>query len=255
MSDKQEILIEQESEEKVKEILEKYDTESRVREYNNKAIILIITLIAVGFSVYHLYTAGLGAPPTLKHRSLHVALVLTLVFLLYPAYKRANRQKLPWYDVVLVFLSLATTVYIFVDYLGIINRGGLPNQWDVIIGTLLVILVLEGARRVTGWPLPIIAGIFILYALFGRGMSGIFRHRGYDWDQLVNFLYVTTEGIYGTAIGVSASYIFLFILFGAVLARSGMGQFFNDIALALAGHQTGGACKSSCDWKCFFRKY
>lgn len=243
MSDKQHYLVEQESGDKVKEILEKYDTESRVREYSNKAILFIITLVAVGFSLYHLYTAGFGAPPTLKHRSLHVALVLTLVFLLYPAYKRANRQKLPWYDVLLVLLSLATTVYIFVDYLGIINRGGLPNRWDVVFGTLLVILVLEGARRVTGWPLPIIASVFILYALFGRELSGIFRHRGYDWDQLVNFLYVTTEGIYGTAIGVSASYIFLFILFGAVLARSGMGQFFNDIALALAGHQTGGPAK------------
>ena len=106
-----------------------------------------------------------------------------------------------------------------------------------------MILVLEAARRVTGWALPILAILFYFYALFGRGFSGIFKHRGYEWDIVINQLYVTTEGIYGTAIGVSATYIFLFILFGAILGRSGMGQFFNDIAIALAGHTKGGPAK------------
>ncbi|PAM96176.1 C4-dicarboxylate ABC transporter permease, partial [Flavobacterium sp. IR1] len=114
---------------------------------------------------------------------------------------------------------------------------------DLLFGGILVVLVLEAARRVTGWGLPVLAILFFLYGLFGRELSGIFRHRGYTWDELVNFMYVTTEGIYGTAIGVSATYIFLFILFGAFLSKSGMGQFFNDMALAIAGQTRGGPAK------------
>src|SRR5699024_11668465 len=120
------------------------------------------------------------------------------------------------------------------------DLGGIPNNLDVAFGLILMLLVLEAARRMTGWALPILASLFFVYALVGRQFSGIFKHRGFKWDEVINQLYVTTEGIYGTAIGVSATYIFLFILFGAVLGRSGMGQFFNDIALAIAGHTKGG---------------
>ncbi len=225
------------------EILEKYDAESRFRVFKNNKVALFISIIAIGLSLYHLYTSAFGAPATLKHRALHVAVVLALIFLLYPAYRKADRSRLAWYDVLLALFSIATAVYIFVDYIGIIQRGGLPNQLDIIFGVLLMVLVLEAARRVTGWALPILAVLFFLYALFGRSFSGIFRHRGYEWDMVINQLYVTTEGIFGTAIGVSATYIFLFILFGAVLGRSGMGQFFNDIALAIAGHTKGGPAK------------
>jgi len=225
------------------EILEKYDAESRFRVFNSKKITYLISFIAISFSLYHLYTAALGPPATLKHRSLHVAIVLLLIFLLYPAKRNMDRTKLVWYDIVLALVSLLTTIYIIVDYLGIIQRGGIPNQLDIIFGFALMILVLEAARRVTGWALPILAILFYFYALFGRGFSGIFKHRGYEWDIVINQLYVTTEGIYGTAIGVSATYIFLFILFGAILGRSGMGQFFNDIAIALAGHTKGGPAK------------
>lgn len=225
------------------EILQKYDSESRFRTFSNKYIILLVSFIAIAFSLYHLYTSAFGAPATLKHRSLHVAIVLTLIFLLYPARRTADRTSLVWYDLFLAIISLSTTLYIFIDYLGIIQRGGIPNKLDVLFGFILVFLVLEAARRVTGWALPTLAILFYIYALFGRQFSGIFKHRGYEWDIVINQLYVTTEGIYGTAIGVSASYIFLFILFGAVLAKSGMGQFFNDIAIALAGHTKGGPAK------------
>ncbi|WP_267879720.1 TRAP transporter permease [Caldalkalibacillus mannanilyticus] len=225
------------------EILEKYDHESRFRVFDQRWMALLVTLIAVGLSLYHLYTSYFSAPVTLKHRSLHVAVVLALIFLLYPALKKASRRRLPWYDALLAFVALSTTIYIFVDYGNIIQRGGLPNQTDVVIATLLIILVLEAARRVTGWALPILATLFLLYALFGRDLPGLFRHRGYDWNHVANFLLTTTEGIYGTAIGVSATYIFLFILFGAFLAKSGMGQFFNDLSLALAGHTKGGPAK------------
>lgn len=230
-----------------KEILEKYDAESRFRSFDRKSVAIIVTLIAVFLSIYHLATSSgyISTPVTLVHRSLHVGIVLALIFLLYPSFKKASRTKLPWYDIVLALGAMSTALYIYIEYAGIVRRGGMPNEWDIVFATILIILVLEGARRVTGWALPLLAVIFILYALYGRDLPGIMRHRGYNWDQLVNFLYVTTEGIYGTAIGVSATYIFLFILFGAFLGKSGMGQFFNDLALAIAGHTKGGPAKVS----------
>ena len=226
-----------------KEILEKYDAESRFRTFSNKGIALIVSILAISLSLYHMYTSYFGTPATLEHRSLHVAAILALVFLLYPPFKKSNRSKLPWYDVLFTLMAFSTTIYIFVDYLGIVNRGGIPNNLDLLFGSFLVLLVLEAARRVTGWGLPTMAVIFFIYGLYGRELSGIFRHRGYTWDELVNFMYVTTEGIYGTAIGVSATYIFLFILFGSFLSKSGMGQFFNDMALAIAGQTKGGPAK------------
>src|SRR5699024_2702948 len=224
-------------------VLEKYDAESRFRTFTNKNVTRVISAIAVLFAFYHLYTSALGAPTTLKHRALHVAVVLCLIFLLYPANRFVKRHKLAWYDVILALVSLSTAAYIFIDYLEIINRGGIPNTLDVFFGVILTVLVLEAARRMTGWALPILAMLFFVYDIEGIAFSGIFRHRGYEWDTVINQLYVTTEGIYGSAIGVSATYIFLFIIFGAVLGRSGMGQFFNDIAIAIAGHTKGGPAK------------
>ncbi|WP_059104503.1 TRAP transporter permease [Shouchella shacheensis] len=228
------------------EILKKYDAESRTRAFKNKWLLYLISAIAIMFSLYHLYTSYFGTPATLIHRSFHVSIVLILVFLLYPPFKKAAKnQTIPWYDVLFAASALSTTVYIMYAYDDLVQRGGLPNTVDLIFGTILIVLVLEAARRLTGWGLPALAILFLLYGLFGRELPGIFRHRGYEWQDLVNFMYVTTEGVYGTAIGVSATYIFLFILFGAFLQKSGMGQFFNDIALAIAGQTRGGPAKVS----------
>lgn len=234
---------EREANPQVNEILEKYDTESRVRSYRKRYVALFVSFIAVSLSIYHMYTSYFGTPVTLQHRSIHVAVVLALIFLIYPAFKKLDRGKLHWYDIVLALMAISTTVYIYVDYDGIISRGGMANEWDLFFGLVLVLLVLEGARRVTGWALPLLATLFLAYGLLGNHMSGLFRHRGYEWNDIVNFMYVTTEGVYGTAISVSATYIFLFILFGAFLAKSGMGQFFNDLAMAIAGQTKGGPAK------------
>ncbi len=226
-------------------VLEKYDNESRFRIFRSRRTAWLVSLTAVALSLYHLYTSYFGTPVTLQHRSLHVAVILMLVFFLYPPLKTAKRNVLPWYDALLALMALSTTVYIFVEYEGIIQRGGIPNNWDLLFGGILVLLVLEAARRVTGWGLPVLASLFLVYGLFGRELGGIFRHRGYEWQEIVGYMYQTTEGVYSTAIGVSATYIFLFILFGAFLQKSGMGQFFNDLALAIAGQTRGGPAKVS----------
>ncbi|NLJ47149.1 MAG: TRAP transporter large permease subunit, partial [Treponema sp.] len=229
--------------ERQKELLEEYDSESRYRVFSGKTVATFVRILSILVALYHLYGAALGTPVTLKHRSLHVAMTLGLAFLLYPFNKKGDRRKLAWWDALSAILVASVAVYVWVDYLGIISRAGIPNGLDLVFGVLLVLLVLEGARRVTGPALPILGILFILYAMFGQSMPGFFGHRGYSWDDLASFLFVSTDGIYGTAVGVAASYIFLFILFGAFMDKSGMGLFFNDIALALAGHSRGGPAK------------
>ena len=231
------------AEERQRRLLEKFDNESRYRVFAGKALGLFVKVFAIAVALYHLYGAVLGTPVTLKHRSLHVAMVLALGFLFYPFRKKADRGKLAWYDALLAVIAFSTTIYVWVDYIGIISRSGIPNSLDLVFGVILIVLVLEGARRVTGWALPFLGVLFMLYALYGRSMPGFFGHRGYSWQSITSFLLVSTDGIYGTAVGVAASYIYLFILFGAFMEKSGMGRFFNDIALALAGHSSGGPAK------------
>lgn len=237
------IEINEEINEEQLKIIEKYDKNQKTRNFDKQALVKFVYWIAILISLYHFSVAFLGAPPTLKHRSLHVSMMLFLSFIMYPATTKQDRSKLPIIDVILAVLSLVVTAYVWIDYPNIIARAGLINNIDMIIGTLLVVLVLEASRRISGLPLTILASIFIMYGLFGRNIPGIFSHRGYDWAALVNQFFVSTDGIYGTSVGVAASYIFLFILFGEVMNKSGMGKFFNDIALALAGGSKGGPAK------------
>lgn len=160
-------------------------------------------------------------------------------------FQKSDLTKPTLFDWLLVILSFAAPAYIYTDYLGVVERAGNANQTDMVMATLLVVLVLEASRRVSGNALSILSLVFIAYGLYGRSMPGMFMHRGYDWTSLSNHFFANTEGIYGTSVSVAASYIFLFILFGCVMQKSGMGQFFNDMALALAGHTKGGPAKVS----------
>lgn len=227
------------------DVLEEFDRESRVRQVEWKPMAILITAVAVALSLYHMWTAYFGAPPVLIHRSIHVGVILFLTFLLYPPIRKGVRSRVPFYDIILALAALSTAVYVITNYDGIVRRFGDPSTADLVFATILVVLVIEAARRLTGWAMPLLAIAFVIYALYGRLFPGIFRHRGYYPSDTFNFLYLTTEGIYGTAISVSATYIFLFILFGAVLQKSGMGEFFNDIALAIAGQSRGGPAKVS----------
>ena len=232
-------------EEKSQEIIRKLDKESATRTFKNPLIKKIFFGACLLVSCYHLYTAAFGPPVTLVHRSLHVAMIMALGFLMYPAGKSSDMTKPSIFDLLLALLSFAAPIYIWTDYLGVVERAGNPNDTDLAMATLLVVLVLECSRRVTGNALTILSIVFIVYGLFGREFPGMFMHRGYDWASLSNHFFANTEGIYGTSVSVAASYIFLFILFGTVMSKCGMGQFFNDIALALAGHTKGGPAKVS----------
>ncbi|MEA3424090.1 MAG: TRAP transporter permease [Bacillota bacterium] len=225
-------------------LLEKYDIESRFRKFDKKSTIgIIVFIFSIMLSVFHLYTAWQGTLPTLMHRSIHVAVIMSLVFILYPAGKKSKKDKPVFLDWIFSFISLALGAYILLNYNAIVLRAGLPNTMDVALGIISIIVLLEGARRIVGKEIVILAILFLLYAYFGRRLPGIIAHRGYSIKAIAEYMYLSTEGIYGIAIGVSSTYIYLFILFGSFLQKSGMGQFFNDLAMALAGSSKGGPAK------------
>ena len=226
-------------------LIKDLDKESSVRKLATPWIAKMFYLACIAVTLYHFITSLVGTPVVLEHRSLHVSMMLALCFVMYPFSKKSNFKQVSWWDWLLVVLSISVVVYVWVDYLGVVERAGMPNTPDLVIATILTVLVLEAARRSAGWALPVLSLIFIAYGLFGRSVPGVFGHRGYTWMQLSNHFFANTEGIFGTSVSVAASYIFLFILFGAVMGKSGMGSFFNDLAMALAGHTKGGPAKVS----------
>ncbi|MBQ6075617.1 MAG: TRAP transporter permease [Lachnospiraceae bacterium] len=226
--------------------MEKFEKESRTRIFDAKWLKTVIYVLCLVFTLYHLaYASGIRLLQmvNIKHHAIHVGMILVLGFALYPAFKKSSRKKIAWYDWIFIALSAAMPIYVFIRYPTFISTGFEGETVDIIFGTVLIILVLICSRRLSGWALPILSVIFLIYALFGRSFPGIFMHRGYIWHRIVTYLTTDIYGIYGTSIKVSATYIVLFIIFGEVMNKCGMGQFFNDIANALAGHTKGGPAK------------
>ncbi|MBP5212664.1 MAG: TRAP transporter fused permease subunit, partial [Pyramidobacter sp.] len=226
----------------VQENLEKYDSESRYRRPEGFWK-MAIKVICIAFSLFQFYTAGFGVLPAQIQRPLHVFFAFVLVFLLYPSCKSFSRKSMHWFDVILAVVSGATMIYLIVNYQEIMYRGGVPTQLDLIFGALAIIFTFEVSRRIVGWPIVLVALVFVLYAHFGKYLPGFFAHRGFTWTRIINHMYLTTEGILGAPIGVSSTFVFMFILFGAFLNKTGLGKFFIDLALAAAGHQAGGPAK------------
>lgn len=232
-------------------LLEEFEKESRTRNFVNPIVEKVVKWVALLVTFYHLaYASGYIRPETLKHRSIHVGMILFMTFAVYPAFKKSSRKKIAWYDYILMLLSVIIPVYMWINYQAIIDRVGNADKVDIIMGTILVLLVIEGARRITGWALPLIGIVFMVYALMGArqglipiNVPGVFLHRGFQWSKLIGHLFSNTEGIYGTSVNVASTYIFLFIVFGEVMNKCGMGKFFNDIAIGLAGHTKGGPAK------------
>jgi TRAP transporter 4TM/12TM fusion protein len=212
------------------------------------ATALFVSIVAVSLSLYQLYTAGITTMTALIQRSVHLGAILTLTFLLKPAYKNARKDGLtPWFviDWLLVAASIICTTYIIINLTAIFERQGdwLPaDRWISILGCLLV---LEACRRVIGWVMTGICVTAILYAFFGPYMPELIIHKGYSVERIATTLWLTTEGIFGLPIGVAATFVYVFVLFGAFLESTGGGQFFIDLAYALTGRFSGGPAKTS----------
>ncbi|WP_434577420.1 TRAP transporter permease [Pseudomonas sp. Z5-35] len=199
--------------------------------------------VALLFSVFQIVTAAFSPVSSIVLRAVHVGFLLWVVFLSYPAYgKQRPWQPLAW---ALSLAGVATALYQWVFEADLIQRSGDLTTADTVIGVILIVLVFEAARRVMGIALPIVCGLFLAYGLFGEYLPGDLAHRGYGLDQIINQLAFGTEGLYGTPTYVSATYIFLFILFGAFLEKAGMIKLFTDFAMGLFGHKLGGPAKVS----------
>lgn len=194
---------------------------------------IAVTAIAVAMSLFHLY-AAYDIVPTQPLRYTHVAFVLVLSFLLFPFAARF-KNRIQWFDLILCVLGVAVMVYAMWGGDDFTDRAALPNQWDVVMGVILVVLVLEAARRTTGPIMPVVSVLFLLYAYFGEYLPPPWTHRGFDIARLAGHLYITLEGIFGVAVDVSASLIIMFTIYGAVLQHSGAGKFFIDFSLGLMG--------------------
>ncbi|MFT7370889.1 MAG: TRAP transporter 4TM/12TM fusion protein [Octadecabacter sp.] len=238
--------------EQLAEIERKFDPETAFRPTGKKLGLLIAGML-VAMSVYHFYASGFGLIRELVHRGIHLSFVLSLVFLLFGLRKSSNMvSPKAWYrfdgvpliDVVLAMLAMAAAMYLpLLPPEALAKRVGNPSPSDIFMGSCLLILTLEATRRSIGPTLPIIGLLFIGFAYFGPWMPGALKHGGSSWLGIINHLYMTNQGIYGIAIGVMAKYVFLFILFGVLATRIGLGQLFIDIALVIAGRYSGGPAK------------
>ncbi len=226
----------------VSEIVAKYDKESAYRTFKGW-LEVFIRVVCIAFSGFHLFTAATGAYPPQIQRAVHLGFVLVLIYLLYPARATGSKHKLAWYDVLLAAAGAAVCGYIVWNYDVIVLDAGPPPEMDFFFGCAAILLVLEATRRIVGLPITLVAICFLLYAKFGNLIPGMMGHPGFSLKRIVGHMYLTTEGLFGMPLGVSASFVFLFILFGAFLHSTGLGKFFIDLALAAAGRFVGGPAK------------
>jgi len=238
------------AEERGKELLEKFEGKTRVLEgWLNR----FITLIALGASLYHLLYAYFHPFFALDHRVVHWGFMSAFIFLLYPFSKKFSPKGRPsFFDLFFLILSLGICIWIFIFSHQILQRAGRYQPLDVIMGTLLVLLVLEAGRRTVGWSVPVVAIVFLLYALLGPYLPDLLAHKGYSIKRLSTYLSLSTDGIFSIPLGVSAQFIFLFILYGSILRKSGAGKFFTDLAFSLTGWTRGGPAKAAVISSCFF---
>ena len=206
------------------------------------ALGVALTLTAVLMSLFHLYAAYAIVPAQLL-RTTHVTLVLVFIFLSFPIAARFKNRLMPW-DILLAMLAVATLVYAYLGGDDFTDRNTYPFTTDVVFGGVLILLILEGLRRTNGWVLLSVTVGFLLYALFGNLLPAPWTHKGYELPRLVGFMYMTLEGIFGTAVDVSATLIILFTIFGAFLQFSGAGKFFIDFSFSLMGGKTSNVGKT-----------
>lgn len=225
------------------DLMRKYDTEARFRALEGWQAKLV-SLIAIAMSCFHFYTSGFGLLLAQKQGAVHLAFTLCLVFLLYPATsKQSKTSGIPFYDFILGAVGVASAMYLVVFFNDLTTRAGLPTQTDLIMGFLLIVTLLEATRRISNPVLPCLAIVALLYCYVGRSLPDMIAHRGFSIPRIVNHMYLGTEGIFGTPLEVSSTFVFMFILFGAVLEKTGLGKFIIDLSMALAGWSTGGPAK------------
>jgi TRAP transporter 4TM/12TM fusion protein len=198
-------------------------------------------------SIYHLWAATFGAPEAMMHRSVHLTFTFGLIFLTSLSSRKKGLSLVM--DLVLLAAAMISMAHIFLNYEYVVTRYPYVQSlsgWDFWLGIVVTLLLLEASRRTIGWALPLTAVAFLLYGLFGQHLPGLLRHTGFSLETLIDQLYLTTEGIFGIPLGVSATYVILFVIYGAFLEESGTGEAFTNFATSLVGGTKGGPGKISC---------
>ena len=257
------------SEQELAAIEEKYDEGAATRAVT-PAFGKFLRYVALSFAVYHYLTAGFALPPDYWHMGWHLSGLFILTYSFYPIFKtktafdlRTGRLRfagVPYLDIALMILGVMAALYLGLAWRGIEWMGveemtfrmGNPNRWDILFGCVLIVLVLDIARRTLGWILPLIISIFICYALFGPYFPGLLKHPGVKFNTFVSSMYFPQEGIFGVTLWVVSTIVFHFVLFGVIAQRTGLGQLFIDNATILAGRYTGGPAKVSVVSSAFF---
>lgn len=227
----------------LREFLKESNTEQE-KKYEKPSGIMgyIISIVAIALGIFHIYTGGYRPLPAYQQRVVHLCSILVITFLLRP-YKK--ERKAFWIDICFSGAAALVGFYLFFESDDILDRIGIPTLFDIVAGGLLILLVLEATRRVLGFAMPIIGAIFLLYGFFGHLAPKALIHKGYDIERIISQMSLALEGILGIPIGVSATYVILFIIFATFLSECGAGQFFLDISMALFGRFRGGPAKVS----------
>lgn len=226
--------------------LEKYTEEGMTRNLGGTAG-LIIFILGVLWAFFHLYTSGAGQLTASLQRSAHLSVALALCFLYFPLNKKNEESfnKLPWYDILLALVSFVSVFYVFVYYEDLAHRVGRPILTDLIFGAVAVVMILECARRAFGMVLPIVTVFFLSYTYLGPHLPDLIAHRGYGLRRVIDHLYLTGEGIFGIPVGVAASFVFAFVMFGCFFQASGAGAYLVLLANAMLGRTRGGPAKAA----------
>ena len=251
------------------EIEKKYEEGASTREVTPLAY-SILRWVALAFAFYHYITAGFGLPADHWHMGWHLAGLFILTYAFFPVFKTSGLLgikdtslrigNIPIYDLILMIMGVVASLYVGLAWRGIPLLGieeqtfrmGNPNKFDVFFGVVLIILVLDIARRTLGWVLPLIICVFMSYALFGPFFPGLLQHPGVRFNTFVSSMYFPQEGIFGVTLWVVSTIVFHFVLFGVIAQRTGLGQLFIDNATILAGRYTGGPAKVSVVSSAFF---
>ena len=221
------------------------------RNPTNKAIAKLITGVALAWSLFQLWIAsplpfslGIGVLNDTEARSIHLAFAIFLTFTAYPAFKRSPRDYVPRIDWVLAIVGAFCAAYLFLFYDSLSTRPGNPNTIDIVIATIGIILLLLATWRALGPPLMIVAMVFLFYCFGGQSMPGILAWKGASFGAIADNQWLSTDGVFGIALGVSSGFVFLFVLFGALLDKAGAGNYFIKVAFSLLGHYSGGPAEA-----------
>jgi len=230
----------------IPEELESFTEEGMARKVGGKAGIIIFA-IGVLWAFFHLYTSGAGQLTASLQRSAHLSVALALCFLYFPSSKKTGElfYKLPWYDILLALVSFVSVFYVFVFYEDLAHRIGHPTTMDIVFGGIAVIMILETARRAFGFVLPVVTIVFLSYTYLGPYLPELIAHRGYGLRRVIDHLYLTGEGIFGIPVGVAASFVFAFVMFGCFFQASGAGAYLVNLANAMLGRTRGGPAKAA----------